>query len=82
MKLRLNSLGRNVLIGMALGLAAGVLIWHRRHRALVTPPNGNRALPGPNPDDLGEPGRNTERRLDSAIEESFPASDPVSIHIE
>ena len=80
--MRLNPLGRNVLIGVALGLAAGVLIWHRRHRALVTPNNGKRALPGPNPDDLGEPGLNTERRLDSAIEESFPASDPVSIRIE
>ena len=78
----MNALGRNVLIGVALGLAAGVLIWHKRNRALVTPSNGNRALPGPNPHDLGEPGANTEKRLDSAIEESFPASDPVSIRIE
>jgi hypothetical protein len=67
---------------MALGLAAGVLIWQRRHQALITPNNGKRALPGPNPHDLGEPGQNTEKRLDSAIEESFPASDPVSIRIE
>ncbi|HKP28393.1 MAG TPA: hypothetical protein VJU15_03285 [Gemmatimonadales bacterium] len=77
-----NALGRNVLIGVALGLAAGVLIWHRRHRALVPPHDGKRALPSPNPDDLGEPGINTEKRLDAAIEESFPASDPVSIRIE
>jgi hypothetical protein len=32
--------------------------------------------------DLGEPGRNTERRLDEALEETFPGSDPISVHIE
>jgi len=31
---------------------------------------------------LGAPGENTEDRLDEAIQESFPASDPVSIRIE
>ncbi len=32
--------------------------------------------------DLGEPGRNTEQRLDEALQETFPASDPISVHIE
>jgi hypothetical protein len=32
--------------------------------------------------DLGEPGRNTEQRLDEALEETFPGSDPISVHIE
>jgi len=64
------------------GLAAGVVVWRYRHRAVIPPHDKNRALPKPNPDDLGEPGTNTEARLDSAIAESFPASDPVSIRIE
>jgi hypothetical protein len=32
--------------------------------------------------DIGEPGENQEDRLDEAIQESFPASDPVSTRIE
>ena len=32
--------------------------------------------------DIGRPGENEENRLDEALEESFPASDPVSIRIE
>jgi hypothetical protein len=37
-----------------------------------------------NPSDapIGAPGRNLDDRLDEALEESFPASDPVSVHIE
>lgn len=31
---------------------------------------------------IGPPGDNEEDRLDEAMLESFPASDPVSIHIE
>jgi hypothetical protein len=31
---------------------------------------------------IGPPGANQESRLDEGIEESFPASDPVSVHIE
>jgi hypothetical protein len=31
---------------------------------------------------IGKPGENLEERLDEAIQESFPASDPVSTHIE
>ena len=31
---------------------------------------------------LNPPGRNADQRLDEAVEESFPASDPISVHIE
>ena len=80
--MRTTSRGRNLLIGLMMGLAAGVAIWRHRHRAVIPPHDGKRALPKPDPDNLGEPGQNTEARLDAGIEESFPASDPVSIRIE
>ena len=31
---------------------------------------------------IGPPGQNLEQRLDEGLQESFPASDPVSVHIE
>jgi hypothetical protein len=31
---------------------------------------------------LGRPGRNDQQRLDEALEETFPASDPISTRIE
>jgi hypothetical protein len=31
---------------------------------------------------IGPPGANEEDRLDEAIQETFPASDPISTHIE
>ena len=31
---------------------------------------------------MGEPGRNDDERLDEAIQESFPTSDPISVRIE
>jgi hypothetical protein len=31
---------------------------------------------------IGPPGRNTEDRLDEAIQETFPASDPIATRIE
>jgi hypothetical protein len=31
---------------------------------------------------LGRPGRNDQERLDEALDESFPASDPPSTRIE
>jgi len=52
--------------------------------------NGGHAPPmtpatsGVNPADapIGPPGDNEDDRLDEALEESFPASDPVSVRIE
>jgi len=31
---------------------------------------------------LGPPGANLERRLDEALRETYPASDPIAVHIE
>jgi hypothetical protein len=31
---------------------------------------------------LGEPGHNEEQRLDEALQETFPGSDPIATHIE
>jgi hypothetical protein len=31
---------------------------------------------------IGPPGQNEDDRLDEAIQETFPASDPISTHIE
>ena len=51
----------------------------RRPRAQLTP-----SLVAINPADspMGEPGRNQELRLDEALQETFPASDPISTGIE
>jgi signal transduction histidine kinase len=32
--------------------------------------------------DLGVPGHNVQERLDEAIQETFPASEPIALHIE
>jgi len=72
------------------GLAASTLTWavmrKLRQRRLENP-LGEKEITGAHPiqpadTDLGEPGRNTEARLDEALQESFPSSDPVSIRIE
>jgi hypothetical protein len=47
--------------------------------APVTP---SEPAPQPADRDLGEPGRNEEERLDEALEETMPGSDPISVHIE
>lgn len=75
---------------MALGFAAGLgfVLWSRRRRARARriaerPPMTQATLPQSQVDaPMGVPGRNQEQRLEEALEESFPASDPVSIHIE
>lgn len=82
------------LIGAGIGgLALGLLLGGRRRTRPVRP----REEPAPvrrgpvtpatvtlNPADahLGEPGRNEDERLDEAIQESFPTSDPISVRIE
>jgi hypothetical protein len=91
---RFNSEGRplvrDVLIGAA-GVAAGIalaLAWTRR------PEHDEAAADGPGPTTpatnprhaaetpIGPAGRNIEDRLDEALQESFPTSDPVSIQVD
>ena len=83
------------LIGAGVGgLALGLLLRGRRRRgpAVGQPVQPAPAHRGPmttatvpvNPADthMGEPGRNDDERLDEAIQESFPTSDPISVRIE
>jgi hypothetical protein len=78
---------------VALALAAGafalVFVAYRRLRA----PAGRHALDRPPVTqasdrinaadaDLGRPGQNVEERLDEALMETFPTSDPISLRIE
>lgn len=51
----------------------------RKKRPAVTP---SEPAPQPADRDLGEPGRNEDERLDEALEETMPGSDPISVHIE
>ena len=87
---RVNRAVLAALSGVVTGIVAWSLIERRRRigergrfelvpRAPMTP-----ALQAVHPADapLGTPGENTEDRLDEGIQESFPASDPVSIRIE
>ena len=82
------------ILGFGVGaFALGILLGRRRRTGApdVTPGTGPGAR-GPvtqstvavNPADthMGEPGFNEEQRLDEGIQESFPGSDPVSVHIE
>jgi hypothetical protein len=76
-----------------LAAALGLLVFEsRRRRRSRRAGSGSGARPGPvtqaivplNPADLdlGMPGRNAERRLEEALQETFPASDPIATHIE
>jgi hypothetical protein len=78
---------RQARLVMALGFAAGLglVLWTRRRRARARRiaqrgPMTQATVPTETPD--GIPGGDAEERLDEALRESFPASDPVSIHIE
>ncbi len=71
-----------------IGAVAGVvtaLVWlgkrgrRRLQRQPVTPATSDRNAADA---EIGPAGDNLESRLDEALEESFPASDPVSVHIE
>jgi hypothetical protein len=67
---------------LLLGTAAVLLLRGRRGRG-VRPPVTQAIVPTTPADvDLGEPGRNQEARLDEAVMETFPASDPIATHIE
>jgi hypothetical protein len=78
-------------LAMAIGFAAGLglLYWRRRRaraeaRAIEDRAPVTQATVPVNPADapMGTPGRNEEQRLDEALQETFPTSDPVSIRIE
>jgi len=83
-----RSIGHSPGVVLAAVLALGALAYwlHRRRRHHRRPDRGpvTQALVTFQPADmdLGVPGRNTEQRLDEAIHETFPASDPVAITIE
>jgi hypothetical protein len=83
------------LVLAAAALLAGAWIARRllRGRARSLPRRAlSRRAPGPTtqslvavtPADapLGEPGHNQEQRLDEALQETFPGSDPIATHIE
>jgi hypothetical protein len=77
-----------------LGLLGGLVArgWFGRRSRGAPRRALSRRAPGPvtqslvpvNPADtpLGEPGHNLDQRLDEALQETFPGSDPIATHIE
>ena len=84
-----RSSGPSAKVILAVVLGAGLLAYwqerrrrKRRRRHVRGPITQALVRFQPADMDLGVPGRNTEQRLDEAIHETFPASDPVAISIE
>lgn len=77
-----------IALGLGVGALAVALIYRRRRRATRDshPARGavTQSLVTVNAADspLGVAGRNIEQRLDEAVQETFPASDPIAVHIE
>jgi hypothetical protein len=82
-------------LGLAAAVLGLVLMYRRRRPSLgpeqTATGRGNtprgpvtQSLVPVNPADtrLDGPGNNVEQRLDEAIQETFPASDPIALHIE
>ncbi len=71
------------LVVFGLGVAATWLAGKALRRMAGPGPMTQATVPvNPADDDLGNPGENIQQRLDEAIEETFPGSDPVSMQIE
>jgi hypothetical protein len=74
-------------LGAGIALGIGLVLWNQRRRAAARmaargPVTQATATTSPADAPIGPAGANLEQRLDEALEESFPASDPVSVHIE
>ena len=79
----------SILVAVLAGVTLGALVFGAR-RGSRSPDTGARRGPvtpaimplNPADLDLGTPGQNTEARLEEALQETFPASDPIATHIE
>lgn len=83
--LRAAGTGRLALAAVATGLVAGALLYARRrrtHRPARGPVTQSLVSVSAADTPLGPPGVNLEARLDEAVQETFPASDPTAVHIE
>ena len=68
---------------LALGYAIGrVLRGARAHRLARGPMTQATVRVNPADTPIGPPGSNLDQRLDEAVRETFPASDPIALHIE
>ena len=91
-----HPLGRDRYIGPLVALALGLVLgvsWYlldrlaRRGRGQTRARRGGTVTQalvpiGPADTPLGPPGANLDQRLDEAVQETFPASDPIAVHIE
>jgi len=68
---------------LAAGYAVARMLRGARAHRLARGPVTQAIVPvNPAATPIGPPGRNLEQRLDEAVEETFPASDPIAVHIE